>query len=490
MRGILYLVSTSVAAMMVMLALPVVVAYSENSIGIVSTLGIIGVLGLMISASITLALRGRTSGLQRRNGPVAVAVVWFFSVLFGALPLWAIYDLSPIEALFESVSGLTTTSITLLPKLPELPLAVAIWRSQLEWFGGFLTLASVLHILAPTGLGGLPQLEARFAQVDDSNAARFLPQIRRLLGRYFIISLSVFLVLILMGTQVTPAFFLTSSVMATSGYLPTPQSVEQLVSVLGLLVLSLAMLGSAIGIYWVPYRPKNGWLTVIATREAAAISIFIVLIIILYFGLLKSVSTTTSLNTIAFTFAESAFTAVSLVSTSGLETRFGVIALAPSILVLIVIFVGGSILSTSGGIKIYRIIALASLSWRELAFLIYPSQVARQRVARTFFSDGSVSTVWVVFTLAILTLAFGTFLFDLSGFSFEAAFTFSTALLSNSGPIYEALVPPAVDNATWPAISDLPPVVLCLAMIMMIVGRLEIIAIIIALGYFYWRKKT
>ena len=188
-------------------------------------------------------------------------------------------------------------------------------------------------------------------------------------------------------------------------------------------------------------------------------------------------------------FAEALLAAVSLVSTSGMETRFGVIALAPPLVVLFVLLVGASVLSSAGGVKIYRVLAMARLSLRELLQLIYPSMVSRRRRLRTYYSEVSIVTVCTVFVGFLMTIAAGTVLLNATGLPFDAAFTLAVTAISNAGPVYESLAPATVSDIDWPPVLRLSDLQLIVSSILMVLGRLEILLFIIVIGLRFWRQS-
>ena len=187
----------------------------------------------------------------------------------------------------------------------------------------------------------------------------------------------------------------------------------------------------------------------------AAIALGILLIAILYATRLSAVSGGADLGPI---FAESLLASTSLVATSGIESRPGVIALWPDIIVLMIVLIGGGIYSTTGGFKIYRIAAMAMHSGRELNRLIYPSSVTNLRFGAQVIDETSMRAIWTYFALSLLVIAFAAMAFTLTATDFEAGITMAIAFFANAAPVYEALVPPsfATDpaNQVWPQLLE------------------------------------
>ncbi|MCY0153377.1 hypothetical protein OEG86_15255 [Hoeflea alexandrii] len=220
------------------------------------------------------------------------------------------------------------------------------------------------------------------------------------------------------------------------------------------------------------------------------IVIVILGVAVLYAARLSAVSGGAELGPI---FVESLLASTSLVATSGIESRPGVIALWPDIVVLMIILVGGGIYSTTGGFKVYRVAAMAVHSARELNQLIYPSSVTNLHFGRQVINENSMRAIWTYFSLSLLIVAFSAMALTFEATDFEGGLTMAIAFFSNAGPVYEALIPPAYvtapENQVWPQFQALPVSAKISAVVIMTLGRLEVMIVFAVLNIRYWMSR-
>ncbi len=179
--------------------------------------------------------------------------------------------------------------------------------------------------------------------------------------------------------------------------------------------------------------------------------------------------------------------AASLVATSGVESRPGIFALLPLVVVLFVVFAGASAFSTSGGIKHYRLGGMIVQSWGELDKLIYPNAVRSLRFGTGEHDIDLMKAIWSFFLAAILVIGVGTILIAASGIEFEAALTATIVNFSTAGPVYNSGWA-APDSPDWPPYWEFSQASKWILIVVMLLGRLEVL---VAVGLFsvkYWRS--
>jgi trk system potassium uptake protein TrkH len=190
---------------------------------------------------------------------------------------------------------------------------------------------------------------------------------------------------------------------------------------------------------------------------------------------------------------EGFFTAVSLVATSGIETRPGVIALLPAVLVMIIVMIGASVYSTTGGIKYYRLATMTIFARAELNRLIYPRSITPSRFSGQPIAEESIRATWAYFVLVILSVAAGTVLITISAANFEGGLALAVSFFSSAGPVYDALRPvtEGVPGAAsgWPSFAELPATAVIPAVLLMTIGRLEVLIVFAVVNISYWRKR-
>jgi trk system potassium uptake protein TrkH len=491
MTGVMFLVCIAVLALFTCLLLPVSLAGGFDTPGFhASSMAIYAALGLFIAVLVLAAIQGRQRGLTRVQSLVALVIVWFLLPIAGALP-FVVTGVAPLHiALFESFSGLTTTGATVYQDPNVLPLPLRFWRSELEWLGGFLTLVSILHILAPAGVGGLPRAGGRFVRGERELTAHLdFSRLRILLAQYSFVTIVITLGFVVCGVKAIDALMLAMTAIATGGFVPVHGSLDLELGHAGMLVMSIALALGATSLFWQTFSLKGLREAILQNRESVWIIRVIGVLAAGYAVLLFRGSGSTSVSGMFAALNEGLFTAASVVSTAGIETRPGVIALMPSLFVVFIILCGASIFSTAGGIKFYRLAGMLAHSWRELELLIFPSAVRAVHFFGERDSERAGRSVWAVFVLATVTICIACILLTVSGPGFEAGFVAVLALFANAGHIYTALIPLGADPEVWPKFADFGLMGMAVAIVVMVLGRLEVVVVFAALNIAYWTNR-
>ncbi|MEN0041668.1 MAG: potassium transporter TrkG, partial [Pseudomonadota bacterium] len=180
--------------------------------------------------------------------------------------------------------------------------------------------------------------------------------------------------------------------------------------------------------------------------------------------------------------------AASLVSTSGLETQPGYHTLLPLVTVLFIVFLGGSAFSTSGGLKQYRMGGMLVQSLSELDRLIYPHIIRGSHFGSERYDMELMKAIWSFFVVAIVTIAAASILVSAGGVPFDAALTATIASFTTAGPIYSPDWGQA-GEVPWPEYADLATPAKLTLMLTMLLGRLEVLAVIGIFSLRYWRTR-
>jgi trk system potassium uptake protein TrkH len=491
MTGIIFLVCVALLALFISLLLPVVLAGSlEVPDFHTSSMAIYAALGIFLAILVLAAIYGRHRGLTRVESLVALVIVWIAVPVAGALPFVVTGEMPLRVAMFEGFSGVTTTGATTFQDPNLLPLPLRFWRSQLEWFGGFLTLVSVMHVLAPAGVGGLPRAGGRHVRGERELTAHLdFMRLRVLLFQYLVVTIAIALCFMLSGIQPVNALMLAMTAISTGGFVPIHGSLDLVLGPGGMLVMSVALSLGATSLFWQTFSLSDLRQSLSQNRESVWILRIIGALAVGYALLLYRGAGSTSITGLLSALNEGLFTAASVVSTAGIETRPGVIALMPSLLVVFVILCGASIFSTAGGIKFYRLAGMLAHSWRELELLIFPSAVRSVHFFGERDSENAGRSVWAVFVLGTITICIACVLITVSGPGFEAGFVAVLALFSNAGHVYTALIPLGADPAIWPKFSDFGLLGMAVSIVVMVLGRLEVVVVFAALNLAYWTNR-
>jgi trk system potassium uptake protein len=398
------------------------------------------------------ALAATRSATGKAGPPVALRMAlygWLSTPLFAAAPLVAAAD-GLMPGLFESYSALTTTGATVLDPDTQ-PRAILLWRASLQWIGGFATL-----VLAATVFAALEAKDANLRRstlltvTPDNLFLNFGPAARRLGGVYGLVTAVAILLLSLTSLDAFDAICLAFSAISTGGMTPTSAPLGSWVPVPAQIILVVTCLMGAWNIA-LQYELLSRGRAVRLTGDLRAM-----------------VSTCAAIGLgAAVLFGPSAAYEATLDAVFALTTTgFGLspAPVLPTVLLLSLAVIGGSALSTSGGMKITRVIVLLRRAAGELSVLAHPSAATYTRFAGRHIPDSALFSVWVVALVFPAAIGAFTIFLGLVGVDFHAAWQIAAAMLSNAGPVA------AVDYASLPAAGH------GIAILAMITGRLEILA--------------
>lgn len=489
MLGLLHVLAVSVAVMFALIAPAVLFAISDGMRDLALSMLLIGALGVFTALMVLGAIAGFERRLGRASGYLALVALWIILPIMASVSFAALAGLSWIDAWFEAVAALTTSGSTLLPR-ETAPRAILFWRATLEWYGGFLTLISIIHVLAPGGFGGLPGGDRRMITGHANDMTVELAGFRGVLAQYVIITLAIFVALMLAGVTGPLAAMMAMIAIATGGFLPFDGALEDHAGTAAQLVLAVGLALGTVSVFWRQRLFRTPRRFIRANPEILIVVVAILVFAVLFAARLSAVSGGSDLGPI---FVESVLAATSLIATSGIESRPGVIALWPEIIVLLVVLVGGGIYSTTGGFKIYRVSAMGIHSARELNRLVYPSSVSSLRFGRYQIDEQGMQAIWTYFALSLLIVATASLVLSLTATGFEAGIAMAIALFSNAGPVYDALIPPvfATDpaNQAWPEMADMPTPAKLAGIVVMTLGRLEVMVIFAVFNLRYWLNR-
>lgn len=442
------------------------------------------VLGFLITAACGGALwfgaRGRRAEIRTRDGFALATLFWVLPGAFGALPLLLALQpvLDPVDALFESISGLTTTGATVLSGLDTLPRSILLYRHLLQWLGGLGIIVIAVAILPVLGIGGMQLYQADTpaaikgnklnSRISGTAGALFLIYLGLSLAcalGYWLAGMSLFDALCHSMSTVSLGGFSTHD--ANMGYFANPAilavcAVFMLISALNFILHYLCWKQGSPRVYF--RDPETGFfLLLLAT-----------LVLVTVVSLLASAAMSPAQSVL-----QGAFHAISVLSTGGFTTaHFGGWPATLAFLLLMFACLGGCGSSTSGGIKMIRALLIYKQGLRELRQLVHPNAIVPVRLGRRTIPDRVIIAVWsflAIYVLTFITILLGLLLAKLD---FVTAFSAVLATLNNLGPaLGEA-------SAHYGALSTPAKLLLCVAMLL---GRLEIFTVLVLFTPAFWR---
>jgi trk system potassium uptake protein TrkH len=301
---------------------------------------------------------------------------------------------------------------------------------------------------------------------------------------YVLLTLTSVIALLIADMPTFDSVALAMSSISTGGFTVRNGSLETYNNAAAEYVLMVTMFLGASSFIWLRYLLDRNWQQAALHRETYVLAGLVVLL-----GLGIGTSLAASSGSVATlhpltALREGLFHAVSLMSTTGLESRAAGLLLVPPPLIIILIVVGGASFSTSGGLQIFRVGAMLLQSVRELNRLLYPHSVQRFRLGTENYTIQTMKTIWSLALVFGLTLAVGLVGLSLQLPSFEMALMAATALLTNSGPVYSSA---AAIDPNWLPYADFSTPSKVMSMALMILGRVQTLVLLGALSVFIFK---
>lgn len=440
------------------------------------TIGILLVIGLPA----WLFAKPREGNLRAREGFVTVALAWLLLGAFGALP-FVLSGVIPnyVDALFETVSGLTTTGATVMTALEKKPRGLMFWRSFTHWIGGMGVLVLTLALL-PKMTGRTSHL-AR-AESPGPSFSKIVPKMgdsaKILYIIYAVLTVFNWIALLFAGMSPYDAAIHAMGTAGTGGFSNYSMSVGHFNSAAVDLVTTgfMVLFGVNFALF---YRVlTGGWRDVFKSEELkwylgifGASTVLISLIILPQYG-----NVFTALR-------YGSFQVSTIMSTTGYATAdFNLWPQAAKMLLVLLMFVGASAGSTAGGIKVVRMALLLKLGRREIRHAFQPRKVQVVRFEGKGVEDSLLGQVAAFFSVYVLLILLGAFLISLEGlYDFETNLTAAITCVSNVGPGMGAVGP----MGNFAGYGPFAKIVLT---VLMLCGRLELFPILALFHPAIWRK--
>ena len=484
--SVVHCLGWSVLLLAGLMIFPALTAMFEGSTQLAWTFGASGVLSGFFGGGFALATRQNGGDFGKREAFMFLVLVWLVLAFFGAIPLYfSGIPLHPIDAYFESISGLTTTGATTFVGLEAMPPAILLWRALLQWAGGFLTIVLAVSLIAHLGVGGMGAFQSALPRGEGGSLpARMLQTTRDLLWIYLLLTLVGALALWGVGMSAFEGLCHAFSGISTGGFSTRDDSVAGFGAPLVELILMIIMLIGAVNftLHWAVF---NGQLRVL--RENTDVYYLSVTLAVLTLAFLLVSLWRGNGDDFLSTFRVEIFTTISALTTSGFSNNpirgpAVVTTVVPPVLIVGLILAGGCFASTTGGIRLNRIAILFKQAQRELSRLTFPHGVGVLRLGTQRIENSIVWSVWGYFFGFFLVLV--AIALALAFFEFEAstAIAAATVMISNAGPLLHAIVPEA------PKFVEMSAGAKITLIIGMLAGRVELLALLSLLNPVFWNR--
>ena len=406
------------------------------------------------------------------------ALSWLSIAIFGSLPfVFSDLDFSFTNAFFESMSGITTTGSTIISNLDEMPKSILLWRAILQWLGGIGIIIMAITLMPIMNVGGM-QL---FKVSNNDSSEKILPKSKEIALRLIYIYSSLTLLCGVAYKFFGMSFFdsLTHSMttIATGGFSNYNESIGFFNSVsIEISAMIFIILGSLPFIAYIKFISGNKKIIFNDSQIKSFFKIIIFSIITLSVYLLISKSDEFSLRSVFFNI-------ISILTGTGyVNAEFDTWGSFTLILFLGLMFIGGCAGSTTCGVKIFRIQILYLFVVNQLKKIIYPKGIFVIKYDQNPVDNKFISSIISFIYMYLVIFFILTALLSLTGLDFVTSISGAATSISNVGPGLGSIIGP---NGNFSTLPDISKWILALGMIL---GRLELFAILVLFLPSFWRN--
>ena len=418
--------------------------------------------------------------LNLQHAFLLTALSWISVAIFGSLPfIFSDLNLSITDSFFESMSGITTTGSTIITDLNSTPKAILLWRAILQWLGGIGIIVMAITLMPLMNVGGMQLL--KISSTDGSE--KILPKTKEISIRLIIIYITLTFLCALFYKIFGMKFFdsLTHSMttIATGGFSNYNDSIGHFNNFkIEMTSMVFIILGSIPFIAYIKYLSgtKNIFITDTQIKSFIKIIFFSILILFLYLVIFNKSFSEISLRSISFN-------VISILTGTGYVTQnFDSWGNFPLIYFLILMFIGGCAGSTTCGIKIFRVQILYLFIKNQLKKIIYPRGIFIIKYDNNNVNEKFMASIISFIYLYIVIFFVIAALLSLSGLDFTTSISGAATSISNVGPGLGELIGP---NGNFSQLPNFSKWVLSFGMIL---GRLELFAILVLFLPSFWQR--
>lgn len=414
-----------------------------------------------------------------REGFVTVSLSWILLSITGALPLFLTGEFtSYTDALFETISGLTTTGASILSDVEALSKCNLFWRSFTHWIGGMGVLVLILAVLP---LAGGYNMHLMRAESPGPTVGKLVPRVkhtaRLLYLMYIFLTIVQMILLLLTGMSLFESMTLSFGTAGTGGFGILNSSIgDYSIASQAVITIFMILFGINFNVYYLIWTRKP--LEALQHEEMRYY-----LGIILTAVILITINIRGGFSSIFSAFHHAAFQVASIITTTGFSTvDFNQWPEFSKMILVMLMFCGACAGSTGGGIKVSRMVIMGKLVKNELSFLIHPKRVRQIHFEKRVVSKEVLRSISVFFIAYVIIYAVSLLLISLDGLGFTTNFTAVAATLNNIGPGLELVGP----TGNFGVYSQPAKYVL---MFDMLAGRLEIFPVLLLFTPFTWKRR-
>lgn len=420
--------------------------------------------------------------LRYREGFAIATLGWLLAALLGAVPYVLSQACMPIDAFLESMSGFTTTGASILPDLEALPKGILIWRGLTHWLGGMGIVVLLLAVVSGNSGSKMFKAEAPGNALTEKLAPKTGDTAKILWGVYLAMSALVLVLLMLTGMNFVDALCHTFGTVSTGGFSSRNASMSAFdgnAAAQWVVIIFMILAGANFAFYYLSIIKRRNYF--FRSEE------FRVYLLIIFAA---SAAVTASLlhnhiyegSSLEYVIRQAMFQVTSIMTTTGFYSAD--YELWPSfcrVLLFCLFFFGGCAGSTSGSIKVSRIIIGAKNCFASLAKALQPKLVTSVKLDKRVLAASTINAVMVFLVLYGFLLLLGSLVLAWQGLSPFEALSVTMASLGNIGPAFETYGP----TCNYIGLTDFSKIFLAFYMM---IGRLEIMTVLVMFTRHFWRK--
>jgi len=417
--------------------------------------------------------------LNLQQAFLLTALSWLTIAVFGSLPfIFSNLELSITDSFFESMSGITTTGSTIISNLQEAPKSILLWRAMLQWLGGIGIIVMAITLMPIMNVGGM-QL---FKISSNDSSEKLLPKSKEVALRliYVYLTLTTFCALTykIFGMSIFDSITHSMTTIATGGFSNYNESIGHFNSLsIEISSMIFIILGSLPFIAYIKFLNGDKKIFFLDTQIKSFIKIIIFSVILLSLYMLFYTSDFSFIN-----LRPIFFNVISILTGTGYVTgEFDVWGSFPLVFFLMLMFIGGCAGSTTCGIKIFRIQILYVFVVNQLKKIIYPKGIFLIKYDKNTIDDKFMASIISFIFLYLVIFFLLTALLTLSGLDFVTSISGAATSISNVGPGLGSTIGPSGNFANLPEFSK------WILSFGMILGRLELFAILVLFLPSFWK---
>jgi trk system potassium uptake protein TrkH len=461
---------------------PLLVGYYYNEADVLDIFGVAFFATLVTGFVLWMPTRKQYAEMRLRDGFIVVVMFWTVLGVFGTLPflLSDEVQISFIDSLFESISGLTTTGATVLSSLDQLPRSILFYRQQLQWLGGMGIIVLAVAVLPMLGVGGMQLYRAETpGPVKDSKLTpRITETAKALWYIYLLLTILCTLSYWSAGMSVFDAVSHSFSTIAIGGFSTHDANIAYFnnATIEWVAIVFMIISGANFGLHFLAWRNRS---LLFYFRDAefkmyisvlAAVSLITIVCLYVY----------QSHTDWFYPITKAVFQVVSIATTTGFTSEnFSAWPAFLPLLLIMLSFMGGCAGSTGGGMKVIRVLLLFKQGARELKRLVHPSAEFAVKLGKKPVENKIIEAVWGFLSAYIAVFVVMLILLSAAGLDQVSAYSAVAATLNNLGPGLGEVA------HNYGGINWFSKSVLCMGMLL---GRLEIFTLLVLFTPYFWRR--